>query len=328
MKLVKQVRLGMSLALLGFVSMSALAAPSVQHIFSNGQPADADQVNENFQELADRIEEIPVGPPGPQGPMGPQGLPGENGQNGLNGLDGEQGPPGPQGPQGEQGPPGIQGPQGEIGPQGPQGEPGPGFEQINFDPYRHNFASKTFTVFKQSDITNLIEPLYEEIREYDRSVQGELTETRMRYDAGQQLVRGEVRGYTISPNGDKVWTQHQIYKAPTTSTPEQNDQRSYNPGIKVFTSTLVTGLPWVSTVVLYNTDLLNVRPDYEGLLIDKRTLVGREAVTANGISYDDCVKILIERSGALVVNWYCNGYGLVKRMDSQWILELVPPPAP
>jgi len=64
-----------SLALLiaAFIGSQAFAAPPVQHIFSNGQPADANQVNQNFQELADRIEEIPVGPQGPQGEAGEKG---------------------------------------------------------------------------------------------------------------------------------------------------------------------------------------------------------------------------------------------------------------
>ena len=77
----------------------------VPHIFSNGTPADANQVNENFQELADRIVAIPVGP---QGPIG---------------LPGEQGPPGPQG---EQGPPGT------------------ALVTYNYFDFSHNLSAKTF----------------------------------------------------------------------------------------------------------------------------------------------------------------------------------------
>jgi len=74
--------------------------PQVQHQFTNGTPANADQVNANFQELADRISDIPAGLQGPEGPQGPVGA------------------TGPQGPQGDQGPQGVQGPE---GPQGPAG---------------------------------------------------------------------------------------------------------------------------------------------------------------------------------------------------------------
>jgi len=76
MKVLKQAGWGAGLCGAMLLSASAFAASPVQHIFSNGQPADANQVNENFQELADRIEEIPVGPQGPQGDPGEKGDPG------------------------------------------------------------------------------------------------------------------------------------------------------------------------------------------------------------------------------------------------------------
>ena len=89
MKALKQTAWGISLLIAMVLGTPAYAAPAVQNIFSNGQPANADQVNDNFQELADRIDAIPAGA---QGEPGPQGLPGVNGNNGLNGPEG---PPGP-----------------------------------------------------------------------------------------------------------------------------------------------------------------------------------------------------------------------------------------
>jgi hypothetical protein len=82
----------------------AAGAP-VPHIFSNGTPADANAVNDNFQNLADRISEMHVGPQGPAGPQGEQG---------------------PAGPQGEQGPPGT------------------GLTTYNYLDFSHNLSSKTF----------------------------------------------------------------------------------------------------------------------------------------------------------------------------------------
>lgn len=132
--------------------VSTLAAACVQadpitlpHTFTNGDRADADEVNANFSTLADesnaqdtRIttlesggaagEQGPPGPQGEQGPAGPQGEQGLAGEPGPAGPQGEQGPagePGPQGPQGEQGPPGEQGSIGPPGPPGLQGEQGP-----------------------------------------------------------------------------------------------------------------------------------------------------------------------------------------------------------
>ena len=63
--------------LLMFASIGVWAAGDpVPHVFSNGAPADANQVNENFQDLADRISEISTSSQGPAGPQGEQGPPG------------------------------------------------------------------------------------------------------------------------------------------------------------------------------------------------------------------------------------------------------------
>ena len=77
----------------------------VPYVFSPGTKAKADEVNANFNALADAINNIQLipGPQGAQGPQGPQG---------SQGLTGSQGPAGPQGPQGAQGP---QGPSGAYG---------------------------------------------------------------------------------------------------------------------------------------------------------------------------------------------------------------------
>ena len=70
-----------------FYSISAFAQTTVPHVFVNGTPADADEVNENFQALGQAIDSVPAGSDGPPGPEGPTG------------------PPGPQGPAGPEGPP-------------------------------------------------------------------------------------------------------------------------------------------------------------------------------------------------------------------------------
>lgn len=105
---------------------------TLPHTFSNGERADANEVNANFSTLADESNaqdgrittledggvEGPAGPPGPQGEPGPAGPQGEQGPAGPAGPAGPQGEPGPAGPQGEQGPPGV------PGPPGPEGEAG------------------------------------------------------------------------------------------------------------------------------------------------------------------------------------------------------------
>lgn len=98
----------------------AIGQTEVPNEFQAGQPARAEDVNENFATLENAVNKntadislIPAGSTGPEGPQGPVG---------------PIGPPGPQGMQGVQGAMGVQGPQ---GPQGPKGEPGGNSAQTN-----------------------------------------------------------------------------------------------------------------------------------------------------------------------------------------------------
>ena len=81
-------------------------------------------LQEQYNQLDQKIDSIAPGLAGPQGPQGEQGAAGEVGQQGAEGPQGPQGEQGPQGPQGEQGAVGETGQQGAEGPQGPQGEQG------------------------------------------------------------------------------------------------------------------------------------------------------------------------------------------------------------
>ncbi len=91
---------------------------TLPHVFVNGETADANEVNDNFNTLSTAIDNIPAGPEGPQGPAGAQGPIGPMGLVGPQGAQGPQGVPGEQGLQGPQGIPGSQGPQGFQGPPG------------------------------------------------------------------------------------------------------------------------------------------------------------------------------------------------------------------
>lgn len=111
---------------LGTVSM-ADAETKVPHTFTSGATANAAAVNENFQSLADAIDNVPAAS---QGPTGPQGQTGATGSQGLQGL---QGPSagntgatgvGPVGPAGVAGANGTNGAEGMTGPAGPQGSKG------------------------------------------------------------------------------------------------------------------------------------------------------------------------------------------------------------
>lgn len=91
------------------LATSAYSAPAVvlPHTFTNGTPANADEVNANFDALATAVGNVPAGPAGPAGAAGPQGPAGPAGAAGPAGPAGAIGPSGPPGPQGAKGDPGV-----------------------------------------------------------------------------------------------------------------------------------------------------------------------------------------------------------------------------
>ncbi|WP_455222937.1 hypothetical protein [Kaarinaea lacus] len=215
-----------------------------------------------------------------------------------------------------------------VGPQGPQGEQGPageGIIQVNFDSYRHNFASKTFTIINKSSVSGLFEPYEEELRTYDRSTPGQLVVTHQGINIQSgQTVRGEVRFFTTGTGQDKVWTQRDVYF----DWDVIDYTVEHSPGITVIPSTLKMGIPWNSAVIARTTDMNGTDPTKEEIIIDSRTLIAQESITVADVTYDDCLKVLVERGGATSVDWYCAGYGLVKRISGTSIMELTTVSAP
>ena len=95
------MKLRMNLALVAIVSVWsvwAVAQITVPNVFTNGTPANADEVNENFNALADAIDNAPTGATGPAGPAGATGPAGPAGPAGATGPAGPAGATGPPGP--------------------------------------------------------------------------------------------------------------------------------------------------------------------------------------------------------------------------------------
>jgi microcystin-dependent protein len=61
------------LILVAVAIQPALAQTNVPHTFKSGDVIEAQKFNENFDTLAEAIDDIPAGPQGPQGETGPQG---------------------------------------------------------------------------------------------------------------------------------------------------------------------------------------------------------------------------------------------------------------
>ena len=127
------VGLPVLVVLLSIPLVVAAGTVTVPNTFVNGTPADADQVNANFDAVETAVNDndsrittlettLPLkGDAGEPGATGPEGAQGPIGLTGATGAQGEQGPIGLTG---ATGPEGAQGPIGLTGVTGPQGDPG------------------------------------------------------------------------------------------------------------------------------------------------------------------------------------------------------------
>ena len=108
-------------------SFSVVADTKVPNTFTDGTPAKASEVNENFDALEAAIDAIPEGPAGPagaKGDTGDKGDKGDTGDQGIQGIQGERGFGGDPGPEAERGEKGDKGDPGDPGPAGADGADG------------------------------------------------------------------------------------------------------------------------------------------------------------------------------------------------------------
>ena len=291
--------------------MPAAVFADVPYIFSNGTPANADQVNANFENLDIRIQNIPAGP---AGPPGPQGIPGQNGANGNNGIDGQDGA---DGAPGMQGPPG---PQGNPGPQGDPGPPGEGLTPYNYAGYGSgNMTSKTFSIIgpTNQDI---------EIRSYERPDANTTIETQDRQYLGET---NRLRKLTYVKSAEDVrWTR--LEEIDPIGRITVGISWTNTPGVVVRKNNMKIGQPWSTGVVTHVVDEFDeigggagIDPPYDAVSSDIRMLEAVEDVTVPAGTFQNCLKITNSRAGFLGthirISWYCpGGVGLVKQYHSNY----------
>lgn len=216
---------------------------------------------------------------------------------------------------------------------------------ISFDPYRHNYSSKVFSVRGNDNstfaITTIDPPIHDyyevETRFYDRSVSGTLVVTVDRSRDAGVLTERQVRTYIYNTGEDTVLTGKQfLYTEDSTMVLAEVE---FTPGLTEHKNDMIVGHPWNSVGTSVLTDPLGAQNPagtiIDGAFIETRTLLGTESVTANGITYDDCLKIENRRSsnnkagGRLHrIQWFCNSEGLVKEIrfrdnNAMRILELI-----
>lgn len=301
------------------LASSAQAAPgdAVPNTFSNGTPADADQVNANFSEVVNQISTLAesgvVGPAGPQGiagpagPQGPQGLTGVPGPQGLTGSTGQQGPignTGPQGPIGPQGDQGIQGIQGEQGPEGQQGPAGtdaPAPTAYSYRDFSHTYDSKTFTVIDTDNIYNT------EIRTFTRTP-GQVSFSR---DRSLSSSRVQYHTITLDTSGPEVLFTKFEGHSPVNIDVIGNTL-TIVPGISMRTETMETGKSFGSASIVTSTDLEKTNA------LQTSTLLATDMnITINSVNYTGCIQISRQRRATRLggrhdaVSTFCPDVGLV-----------------
>jgi len=285
---------------------------AVPNIFSNGAVADADDVNQNFTHLDDRITNISL-TPGPTGPAGPQGLPGVNGQNGLNGLDGQDGATGPAGTTGPQGPAGTDGTDGTNGINGTDGvgiviQSAAGFDSSAY-------TEKVFIVTGSQGRWD------KEVRSFNRVDNGDGTitnnVTRQRTAAGA-IIRHDVLKYISNTNGNTYFAERKSYDANAIASLLVTT--SISPPIELRNSAMGVGMRWGSASQVTQV-FEDATPSSITHAIDSRSLLSVEDITlSSGASYSGCLKIETIRTSQVLsvgqyqeISWHCpNNVGLVK----------------
>jgi hypothetical protein len=150
-------------------------------------------------------------------------------------------------------------------------------------------------------------------------------ETWVRYDLVALQYRGYSRRFYLDgPGQGKVLIRTEIY------TVDPNDLSNlansifyeYDPGYKVFPAIMTMGIPWSNAWIQRETDFRYNDPPDESTnprVSAPRILLGQENVVIDNAQYSDCLKILI---GDQILEWHCNGYGLVKRVSNSEMHEL------
>lgn len=302
------------------VTSMASAAPLVT--FSNGQRTNADDVNFNFNELAARVEAIPVGPQGPEGPAGPQGPRGAQGPQGLVGPQGVAGPTGEQGLAGPQGPEGPQGPVGPVGPQGPAGEATVTYDSAN---YGVTVSQRVYAV-SGSGAGWVSEVLTTD----STSVPGKKLIYRDRRDGSDATVQFNVLHFSGSTAGSVLEqldnydpTAVDFNRTMPLTTGTVTKSQVFNDPLVIRAKAMVVGHSWGSASIKNVTDYDvsgNAIDNYTNATTEVRTLIGEENVSVGGGDYTGCLKIATQRlsigfGGVFQrFSWECPDVGLVKEI--------------
>ena len=339
----KKVGIAVATACLGLVVSAAQAAPLIP--FSNGNVADANDVNTNFTELETRINTISL-TPGADGTNGLDGADGSNGTNGLAGADGSNGTNGLAGADGSNGTNGLAGADGSNGTDGTDGVgissivddgagsltitltdtstnvlPIPATATYSYRDFGHTYGKKTFAV------TDSRLKYDTEIRTFDRiSVPGQVSYTRdRRTDGGTIAFRYHT--ITVDNSGSEL-----LFKVLTTHDATATDPSTVITETKTITPGLISRTESMELGKVYGSDV-TVASDInvDAFVVQTSALIAvNQSVSVAGGSFSGCIKISRHRSGNTLgethqqISTFCPNVGLVKQIFSKVFYDASP----
>ncbi len=284
----------LTIALTSIISFPALAAvgDNVPHSFSNGTPADANQVNANFAEVVTQISTLSAsGVVGPQGEPGTAGVAGDEGVGVTSIVDDGAG---------------------NLTINLSDGSSSvhiiPSVTTYSYRDFGHTFSQKTFAV---TDTRNKYDS---EIRIFDRSVSGRVSYTRERL-----LNTNRIKYNTIMVDNSGPELLFVEFKSHDNSSLAVTNTQIINNGLISRTENMEIGKTFGSdaTVVSSNGAV-------DAYTVQTSSLLSvNQSVTVPAGSFTGCIKVARHRSGNTLgttndlINTFCPGVGLVKQVFSK-----------
>lgn len=270
----------------------AAAGDAVPNSFTNGTPADAAQVNANFDALSTQIGDLaasgitgPAGADGADGPAGPAGPAGPTGATGADGIDGATGPAGP------------------TGATGAAGADAPAPMTYSYKDYGHSFNTKTFTVMDTSAKRDA------EFRTFTRPA-GQVVFTRDRTLAGTTV---EYHTITLNNTNSLVFEKYEVHDPLNTAS--ITETRTMVPGVLSRTENMEVGKVFGSQSMLTSTTAGISGVIQTGVLTDVN-----QNVTVNSVDYTGCITVSRTRVSTKLGNFstvstICPSVGVVSRLE-------------
>lgn len=313
----------LAIALSATFSATAFAAPgdAVPNSFSNGTPADADQVNANFTEVVNQISTLNDSITNGTDGIGISSIiDNNNGTFTINLTDGTSTiHTKPKGDKGDIGLTGLKGDKGDTGLTGPAGNDAPAATTYSFRAYGHTFNEKVF------DVIDSRSKFISEIQTFTRSP-GIVSYTRNRIKSnGVDTWKYETITLATSLEPDEIKFTERKGHPVNAGTPDPlttSWTETLSPGHISRTGAMEQGKIFGSDVSVSYDDYLN--PVSSSVSIQTGALIAvNQTVTVPAGTFTDCIKTSITRSGIkaggslMRINTYCAGAGLVKQIQTK-----------